>query len=114
MDTSEMIVQAIFLILYLFISPEPPEVFWFIKSLDLLLTFLKVDQCQPHENFWTACHSSQVVLWVKIKPMLAGNQIPFRGTDLVLYCVGVYKRSYRHLYTVKNQVGSSERNLISC
>ena len=42
--------------------------------------FLKVDQCQPHENFWTARQSSQVVHWVKTKPKLAGNQIPFGGT----------------------------------
>ena len=42
--------------------------------------FLKLDQCQPHENFWTARQSSQVVNWVKNKPWLAGNQIPFRGT----------------------------------
>ena len=42
---------------------------------------------QPHKMFWTACQSSQVVNWVKTKPRLAGNQIPFGGTDLVLYCV---------------------------
>ena len=29
---------------------------------------------------------------LKTKPRLAGNQIPFGGADLVLYCVGVYKR----------------------
>ena len=78
------------------------------------IIFLKVDQCQPHENFWTAWKSSQVVIWVKTKPRLAGNQIPSRGTDLVFYSVGVYKRYCRHLYTVKNQIGSSGRNLISC
>ena len=36
---------------------------------------MKVDQCQPHEKFWTARQSSQVVNWVKTKPRLAGNQI---------------------------------------
>ena len=46
---------------------------------------MKVDQCQPHENSWTACQSSQVVNWVKTRPRLAGNQIPFGGTNLVLY-----------------------------
>ena len=76
--------------------------------------FLKVDQCQPHENFQTACQSSQVVNWVKTKPRLAGNQIPFRGTYLVFYCVGVYRRYQRHLYTVQIQIGSSGRNSISC
>ena len=44
--------------------------------------FLKVDQCQPHENFWTAQKSSQVVNWVKTKPRLAGNQIPFGGKKI--------------------------------
>ena len=48
---------------------------------------MEVDQCQPHEKFYTACQSSQVVNWVKTKPKLAGNRIPFRGTYLVFYCV---------------------------
>ena len=54
--------------------------------------FLKVDQCQPHENFWTACQSSQVVNWVKTKPELAGNQILFGGTRFGFTTVGVYNR----------------------
>ena len=41
---------------------------------------MKEDQCQPHENSWTACQSYQVVNWVKYKPGLAGIQIPFGGT----------------------------------
>ena len=41
---------------------------------------MKADQCQPHENFWTARQSCQVVNWVKTKPKLAGNQILFGGT----------------------------------
>ena len=41
---------------------------------------MKVDQCQPHENFWIANQSSRVVNWVKLGPRLAGNQIPFGGT----------------------------------
>ena len=65
-------------------------------------------------KFLEGLQSSQVVNWVKTKPKLAGNQIPFGGTDLVLYCVGVYKKYYKHLYTVQNQIGSSGRNLISC
>ena len=55
--------------------------------------FLKVDQCQPHENSWTACQSSQVVNWVKTKPGLAGNQIPFGGTRFGFTTVGVYNTS---------------------
>ena len=54
---------------------------------------MKVDQCQPHENFWTARKSSQVVNWVKTKPRLAGNQIPFGGTRFGFTSVGVYNRS---------------------
>ena len=53
---------------------------------------MKVDQCQPHENSWTACQSSQVVNWVKTKPGLAGNQIPFGGTRFGFTTVGVYNR----------------------
>ena len=55
---------------------------------------MKVDQCQRHENSWTACQSSQVVNWVKTKPGLAGNQIPFGGTRFGFACVGVYNRGY--------------------
>ena len=55
---------------------------------------MKVDQCQPHENFWTARKSSQVVNWVKTKPRLAGNQIPFGGTIFGFTCVGVFNRGY--------------------
>ena len=40
---------------------------------------MKVDQCQPREIFWTAFQSSRVVNWVKPKPRLAGNQLPFGG-----------------------------------
>ena len=54
---------------------------------------MKVDQCQPHENFWTARQSSQVVNWVKTKPGLAGNQIPFGGTRFGFTTVGVYNTS---------------------
>ena len=53
---------------------------------------MKVYQCQPHENSWTACQSSQVVNWVKTKPGLAGNQIPFQGTRFGFTTIGVYNR----------------------
>ena len=53
---------------------------------------MKVDQCQPHENSWTACQSSQVVNWVKTKPGLAGNQSPFGGNRFGFTTVGVYNR----------------------
>ena len=43
---------------------------------------LKVDQCQPHENFWKGRHCFQVVNYVKTKPRLAGDQTPFGGTIL--------------------------------
>ena len=56
---------------------------------------MKVDQCQPHENSWTACKSSQVVNWVKTKPGLAGNLIPFGGTRFGLTSVGVYNTSIK-------------------
>ena len=36
-----------------------------------------MDQCQHHENFWAAGQSSELVNWVKTKPRLAVNQIPF-------------------------------------
>ena len=53
--------------------------------------FFKVDQCQPHENFWTrARQSSQVVICVKTKPTVAGNQILFGGTRFGFTSVGVY------------------------
>ena len=55
---------------------------------------MKVDQCQPHENSWTACQSSQVVNWVKTKPELAGNQIPFGGTRFGFTNVGVYNTNF--------------------
>ena len=54
---------------------------------------MKVDQCQPHENSWTACQSSQVVNWGKTEPGLAGNQIPFGGTRFGFTTVGVYNTS---------------------
>ena len=69
--------------------------------------FLKLDQCQPHENSWTACQSSQVVNWVKTKPGLAGNQIPFRGTRFGFTTVGVYNRSRIPTYSSKTKSGSS-------
>ena len=53
---------------------------------------MKVDQCQAHENFWTARKLSQVVNWIKTKPGLAGNQIPFGGTRFGFTTVGVYNR----------------------
>ena len=53
---------------------------------------MKVDQCQPHENSWTARQSSQVVNWVKTKPGLAGNQIPFGGARFGFTSIGVYDR----------------------
>ena len=58
----------------------------------VIIHLLKVDQCQPHENSWTACQSSQVVDWVKTKPGLAGNQIPFGGTRFGFTSIGVYNR----------------------
>ena len=80
--------------------------------------FLKVDQCQPHEKFWTACQSSQVVNWVKTRPRLAGNQIPFGGTRFGFTSVGGYDRGYPTFiigtYSSKTKSGSSEGNLISC
>ena len=54
---------------------------------------MKEDQWQPHENSWTACQSSKVVNWVKTKPGLAGNEIPFEGTRFGFTTVGVYNRS---------------------
>ena len=54
---------------------------------------MKVDQSQPHENSWTACQSFQVVNWVKTKPGLAGNQIPFGGTRFGFTTEGVYNTS---------------------
>ena len=60
---------------------------------------MKVDQCQPHENSWTDCQSSQVVNWVKTKPELAGNQIPFGGTRFGFTTVGVYNTSIIETYT---------------
>ena len=75
---------------------------------------MKVDQCQPHENFWTACQSSQVVYWVKTKPWLAGNQIPFGGTRFGFTSIGVYNRSKIATYSSKTKSGSSEGNWISC
>ena len=51
-----------------------------------------MDQWQPHGNSWTACQTSQVVNWVKTKPWLAGNQIPFGGTRFGFTTIGVYNR----------------------
>ena len=61
---------------------------------------MRVDQCQPHENSWRACQSSQVLNWVKTKPGLAGNQIPFGGTRFGFTTVGVYNTSI-----IKEQLG---------
>ena len=66
--------------------------------------FLKLDQCQLHEIFWTARQSSQVVNWVKTKPRLAGNQIPFRGTRFGFTSVGRYPTSITDTYTKPNLV----------
>ena len=55
---------------------------------------MKVDQWQPHEKSWTACQSSQVVNWVKAKPGLAGNEIPFGGTRFGFTSVDAYNREY--------------------
>ena len=82
-----------------------------VRYFKLLFTqqpiYLKVDQCQSHENSWTACQSSQVVNWVKTKPGLAVNQIPFGGTRFGFTSIEV-------LYSSKTKSGSSEGNLISC
>ena len=71
---------------------------------------MKVDQCQPHENSRTACQSSQVVNWVKTKPGLAGNQIPFGGTRFGFTSIGVYNRGIIDTYSSKTKSGSSEGN----
>ena len=55
---------------------------------------MKVDQCQPHENFWIARQSSQVVNWVKTKPRLAGNQIPFGGFRFGFVWVSMIEEGY--------------------
>ena len=73
-----------------------------------------MDQCQLHENFWTARKSSQAVNWVKTKPRLAGNQIPFGGTRFGFTTVGGYPTSIIGTYSSKTKSGSSEGNLISC
>ena len=73
-----------------------------------------MDQCQPHENSWTAYQSSQVVNWVNTKPGLEGNQIPFGGTRFCFTTVGVYNRGIIDTYSSKTKSGSSEGNLISC
>ena len=72
---------------------------------------MKVDQCQPHENSWTACQSSQVVNWVKTKPGLAGNQIPFGGTRFGFTSIGVYNRGISiDTYTSKTKSGKLFKN----
>ena len=77
-----------------------------------------MDQCQPHENSWTACQSSQVLNLVKTKPELAGNQILFGGTRFGFTSVGGYNRGCPTpiigTYTSKTKSVSSEGNLISC
>ena len=54
---------------------------------------MKVDQCQPHENFYTVCQSSQVVNWVKTKPKLKKKNIfPLEEPDLAslqMYTAGI-------------------------
>ena len=52
-----------------------------------------MDHCQPHENFWTARQSFQVVYWVKTKPRLAGNQNSF-WRNQIWFCEGVYNKGY--------------------
>ena len=47
--------------------------------------------------------SHQVVNWVKTKPRLAGNQIPFGGNRFGFTTVGVYNRS-RILTPTQNQI----------
>ena len=61
-----------------------------------------MDQCQPHEKVWTARKSSQVVNWVKTKPRLAGNQIPFGGTRFGFTTVGGYPTSIIDTYISSN------------
>ena len=68
-----------------------------------------MDQWQSYENSWTACQSSQVVNWVKTKPGLAGNQIPFGGTRFGFTSIGVYNRGIIDTYSSKTKSGSSER-----
>ena len=63
------------------------------------------------QNSWTACQSSQVVSWLKTKPGLAGNQIPFGGTRFGFTTVGVYNTSIIDTYTSKTKSGSSEGKL---
>ena len=49
-----------------------------------------MDQCQPHEKFWTARQLSQVVNWVKTKPTLdSGINI---GVRLLIF--GLFPRGY--------------------
>ena len=72
-----------------------------------------MDQCQPHEKFQTVCQSSQADNWVKTRPRLAGNQIPFEGTRFGFTSVGVYNRGILDTNTSKIKSGSSEGNLIS-
>ena len=69
---------------------------------------MKVDQCQPHENFWTPHQSSQVVNRDKTKPWLARNQMLFEGTGFgFVWClIGGNLQ--------KTKSGSSEGNMISC
>ena len=67
---------------------------------------------------WKVHQSSQVVNWVKTKPKLAGNQIPFGGTIFGFTSAGGYDRGYPTFfigtYTSKTKSGSSEGNLVSC
>ena len=94
------------------------QIYWLIFEFPAFFylqpIYLKVDQCQPDENSWTACQSSQVVNWVKTKPELAGNQIPFGGTRFGFTTVGVYNTWIIDTYSSKTKSGSSEGNLISC
>ena len=60
-----------------------------------------MDKCQPHENLWPARKSSQVVNWVKTKPWLAGNQIPFGGTRFGFTSVA-YNRGYTYTSKIKS------------
>ena len=67
--------------------------------------FFKVDQCQPHEEFWTAHQSSKVVSWVRTKPSLAGIKIPFGGTRFGFVQVSMIKGILLLLQTsTQNQI----------
>ena len=51
-----------------------------------------------------ACQSSQDVNWVKTKPELAGNQIPFGGTMFGFTTVSVYNTSIIAFLGIVNKI----------